>query len=189
MSILQEYEQIRKELGHTKYDSIEEYIDIVCPKDKFDKYSKELTKLKDLPYDQWCEKKKELEDKYSIVLLSDVLYKKEHWNKFDKWFNEKIKPFFIINYDDGFYSVSVNESDFINLKYKNEVANNGYRFEEMIKDYISEKLPHLESHITYDSEAGMFSANSKDIRYLEELSFNFMKDLSLEKEKDQEYEM
>ena len=59
----------------------------------------------------------------------------------------------------------------------------------MIKDYISEKLPHLESHITYDSEAGMFSANSKDIRYLEELSFNFMKDLSLEKEKDQEYEM
>ena len=55
MSIMQEYEQIRREMGEKKYDSIEKYI-----------------------------------DNHPNVLLSDILYKPEHYINFDKWYNWKI---------------------------------------------------------------------------------------------------
>lgn len=55
MSIMQEYEQIRREMGEKKYDSIEKYI-----------------------------------DSHPNVLLSDILYKPEHYINFDKWYNWKI---------------------------------------------------------------------------------------------------
>ena len=56
MSILQEYEQIRREMGEQKYDSIEQYI----------------------------------ESQHSDLLLSDILYKPEHYVEFDKWYNWKM---------------------------------------------------------------------------------------------------
>lgn len=55
MSIMQEYEQIRREMGEKKYDSIEKYI-----------------------------------DNHPNVLLSDILYKPEHYINFDKWYNWKV---------------------------------------------------------------------------------------------------
>lgn len=55
MSILQEYEQIRREMGEKKYDSIEKYLET-----------------------------------HSDILLSDILYKPEHYINFDKWYNWKI---------------------------------------------------------------------------------------------------
>ena len=55
MSILQEYEQIRREMGEKKYDSIETYLN-THPSD---------------------------------LLLSDILYKPEHYIDFDKWYNWK----------------------------------------------------------------------------------------------------
>ena len=56
MSILQEYEQIRRKMGEKKYDSIETYLN-THPSD---------------------------------LLLSDILYKPEHYIDFDKWYNWKI---------------------------------------------------------------------------------------------------
>ena len=56
MSILQEYEQIRREMGEKKYDCIETYLN-AHPSD---------------------------------LLLSDILYKPEHYIDFDKWYNWKI---------------------------------------------------------------------------------------------------
>ena len=55
MSIMQEYEQIRREMGEKKYDSIEKYI-----------------------------------DNHPDVLLSDILYKPEHYINFDQRYNWKI---------------------------------------------------------------------------------------------------
>jgi len=52
MSILQEYEKIRSEMGKKKYDSIEKYLEI-----------------------------------HPHLLLSDILYKPEHYINFDKWYN------------------------------------------------------------------------------------------------------
>ena len=56
MSILQEYEQIRREMGEKKYACIETYLN-THPSD---------------------------------LLLSDILYKPEHYIDFDKWYNWKI---------------------------------------------------------------------------------------------------
>ena len=55
MSIMQEYEQIRREMGEKKYDSIEKYLET-----------------------------------HPDILLSDILYKPEHYINFDKWYNWKI---------------------------------------------------------------------------------------------------
>lgn len=88
MSITQEYEQIRNEIGHKKYDAIDRYLNEVCPKENYNKYNNELFKLMNLPFDEWHKQKKELEKKYGIVFLSDVLYKPEEWDKFEKWYKE-----------------------------------------------------------------------------------------------------
>ena len=41
MSILQEYEQIRKEIGYKKYDAINVYLNERCSKENTIKYQKE----------------------------------------------------------------------------------------------------------------------------------------------------
>lgn len=91
MSILQEYEEIRSDLGFEKFDMIQKYLDKVSPIEKYDKYDEELKKFHKLPYEEFAKKDKELKQKYGIVLLSDVLYKIDEWKKYDKWFNEEYK--------------------------------------------------------------------------------------------------
>lgn len=91
MSIMQEYEQIRKEIGAKKYDAIEEYLNEICPNCNYDKYNKKLNSLIDFPTEEWLKKKAELEKEYGIVFLSDVLYKPEEWEKFENWYESKIK--------------------------------------------------------------------------------------------------
>ena len=89
MSIMQEYEQIRKEIGTKKYDAIEEYLNEICPNSQYDKYNKKLNSLIDLSTEEWLQKKAELEKEYGIVFLSDVLYKPEEWEKFETWYENR----------------------------------------------------------------------------------------------------
>ncbi|MBO5376534.1 MAG: hypothetical protein J6A52_06735 [Bacilli bacterium] len=88
MSILQEYESIEKKIGHKKYHMIEKYLEIVCPREKYNQYEEELRNISQFPDEDWFARKKELESKYGIVQLSDILYKEEEWEKFDKWYNK-----------------------------------------------------------------------------------------------------
>ena len=89
MSILQEYEEIKKEIGYRKFKMIEDYINEICPLEKMDKYEKELAKINGLAFYDWLDHKKKLENKYGVIFLSDVLYKKQEWEKFEKWYQEK----------------------------------------------------------------------------------------------------
>ena len=89
MSIMQEYEQIRKEIGTKKYDAIEEYLNEICPNSQYDKYNKKLNSLIDLSTEEWLKKKTELEKEYGILFLSDVLYKPEEWDKFENWYENR----------------------------------------------------------------------------------------------------
>lgn len=91
MSIMQDFEEARKIIGAEKYDAIEKYLDEVCPKSNYDKYKKELNSMLDYSTDEWLKKKSELEEKYGIIFLSDVLYKPEEWEKFEKWYKSNIK--------------------------------------------------------------------------------------------------
>ena len=76
MSIMQDFEEARKIIGPEKYDAIEKYLDEVCPKSNYDKYNKELNSMLDYSTDEWLKQKKELEEKYGIIFLSDVIMKK-----------------------------------------------------------------------------------------------------------------
>lgn len=53
MSILQEYEDIRKSIGEDKYNAIEEYLNL-----------------------------------HKDLYLSDIYYKQEEYEKFEKWYKE-----------------------------------------------------------------------------------------------------
>jgi len=83
MSILQEYEQIKKKIGHKKYNAIDKYLNIMCPQSNIDKYNEECKKL---IFTEWLEKEKELKQKYNIIYLSDILYNPIEWAKFEKWY-------------------------------------------------------------------------------------------------------
>ncbi len=87
MSILQDYENIRKNIGYKKYDSIGKYLETICNQKDLNKYFKEMSK-QDVEVDKLYEKSERLKKQYGIVLLDDVLYKKEEWNKFEIWYNE-----------------------------------------------------------------------------------------------------
>ena len=63
MSIMQEYEKIKKEIGEEKFDTIEQYIDEICPKSNFRMYEKELNSLTGLELEEWDKQKKKLEQK------------------------------------------------------------------------------------------------------------------------------
>ena len=52
MSIMQDYENIRKDLGF-KYDAIEDYLNVVSPPSQYKKYEEELKKLSSLDYENF----------------------------------------------------------------------------------------------------------------------------------------
>ena len=95
MSIMQDYEKAKQFIGEEKYNAIEKYLNEICPKENYDKYEKELNNLIDIPSDEWLKKKEELENKYGIIFLSDVLYKPDEWRKFEIWYKERIHTFII----------------------------------------------------------------------------------------------
>lgn len=87
MSILQEYEKIRETIGYEKYDAIDEYLKEICKKDNLDKYFKEINKI-DFSSPDFNNEIVQLKNKYNVVLLDDILYKKEEWVKYNNWYNE-----------------------------------------------------------------------------------------------------
>ena len=91
MSIFSDFEGIRNAMGHKKYDAIEEYLNEVCPESVIAEYEKALSEINNLEADEWLKKKDELENKYNIVRLDDVLYKQKEFEKFDDWYQTKEK--------------------------------------------------------------------------------------------------
>lgn len=89
MSILTEYDDIRKAIGDKKFDAIDIYLKTLYSKEDMDNYVKELKNIRKLPIEKMIEEKKKLENKYNIIFLSDVLFNHDCWKKFDKWYNEQ----------------------------------------------------------------------------------------------------
>lgn len=107
MSIFQDFEKIRDNIGHEKYDMIEKYLDTICDKNNVDKYFKEMNSIWKLSPDKWNSKVNQLKEKYNVTLLDDVLYKSDEWAKYEEWYNEnhlnrniKILNIWVSDYDD-----------------------------------------------------------------------------------------
>ncbi len=181
MSIMQDYENIRKDLGF-KYDAIEDYLNVVSPPSQYKKYEKELKKLSSLDYENFDIKNKELKNKYGITLLSDILYNEKNWNKYIKWFGKQLEPFKIIKHSDSLFSIILNEKDIDKSIFKYKFTGNGYDFENLFRSYVENKLPKLSNELRYDSEAGMFSAFSDSEKPLEKIAYYFNNDLKNNKD-------
>lgn len=181
MSIMQDYENIRKDLGF-KYDAIEDYLNVVSPPSQYKKYEGELKKLSSLDYENFDIKNKELKNKYGITLLSDILYNEKNWNKYIKWFGKQLEPFKIIKHSDSLFSIILNEKDIDKSIFKYKFTGNGYDFENLFRSYVENKLPKLSNELRYDSEAGMFSAFSDSEKPLEKIAYYFNNDLKNNKD-------
>lgn len=181
MSIMQDYENIRKDLGF-KYDAIEDYLNVVSPPSQYKKYEEELKKLSSLDYENFDIKNKELKNKYGITLLSDILYNEKNWNKYIKWFGKQLEPFKIIKHSDSLFSIILNEKDIDKSIFKYKFTGNGYDFENLFRSYVENKLPKMSNELRYDSEAGMFSAFSDSEKPLEKIAYYFNNDLKNNKD-------
>ena len=53
MSILQDYEEARLDIGAEKYDAISIYLEKVCPQENVDKYYKGLNLVMQMPPEKW----------------------------------------------------------------------------------------------------------------------------------------
>ena len=111
MSILQEYEEIRKELGNGINKGIELYL-----------------------------------SKNPNLLLSDIYYKEKEYKKFEKWFENYLKPFMTLECNKE-YSLFLDQSDFdrsiFRTRNKDGIFGNGYDYESLVKTFVEHKLPHL----------------------------------------------
>lgn len=88
MSIMQDYEKTRKLLGDRKYGAIGKYLNILCPQEKCDKFFEKIREYNDLPIEQQLIRQEKIKKEDGIIFLSDILYNKNEWKKFDKWYNE-----------------------------------------------------------------------------------------------------
>lgn len=145
MSILQEYEEIRKDMGATRYDAIGDYLN-------------EVNKNLD-----------------SELFLSDVLYKEKEYKKFESWFNKQISPFKIISFKDENFSVLLDQSDYcydwVNEIKSNIPYGDGHCYNDAFFEYLEKSSSLLNNKLNYDSENGMLCVYTNDIRIADEVAY------------------
>ena len=89
MSIMQDYEELRNIIGHKKYDAIEEYVETFGNIKEYDEGVKKLRDIKDI--NKWEDEMQKLHKKCKPIFIEDVAMNKEEWEKFEKWYAEKLQ--------------------------------------------------------------------------------------------------
>ncbi len=184
MSVLQEYESVRSSMGYRKFDAISNYLEEKCPKEVVDKYYEEMNSILDLPFCEFVEKGLELKKKYKIILLNDIIFKEEEFQKFNNWYNKSFKPFEIFACENG-YAICLDQDDYIK-KSKKSILGNGHDYERVFKDYINSNFNDLKSIIKYDSKNSIFCAYCETLKQAEDVCYELSK---LYKDKDKMIEL
>lgn len=89
MSIMQDYEELRNIIGHKKYDAIEEYVETFGNIKEYDEGVKKLRNIKDI--NKWEDEMQKLHKKCKPIFIEDVAMNKEEWEKFEKWYEDKLQ--------------------------------------------------------------------------------------------------
>lgn len=145
MSILQDYEEARDIIGAEKYDAISIYLEKICPLENVDKYYKGLNLVMQKSPEIWQDEENKLRNEFNITLLSDVLYKKEEWDKYDKWFNEDYKKRKI-------EILSVWESDFDDVRCNAIIYQNNKQLANIVVSFESSVINDLTNYDAKDVE-------------------------------------
>ena len=89
MSIMQDYEELRNIIGHKKYDAIEEYVETFGNIKEYDEGVKKLRDIIDI--NKWEDEMQKLHKKCKPIFIEDVAMNKEEWEKFEKWYADKLQ--------------------------------------------------------------------------------------------------
>lgn len=89
MSIMQDYEELRNIIGHKKYDAIEQYVETFGNIKEYDEGVKKLRGIKDI--NKWEDEMQKLHKKCKPIFIEDVAMNKEEWEKFEKWYADKLR--------------------------------------------------------------------------------------------------
>lgn len=89
MSIMQDYEELRNIIGHKKYDAIEQYVETFGNIKEYDEGVKKLRGIKDI--NKWEDEMQKLHKKCKPIFIEDVAMNKEEWEKFEKWYADKLQ--------------------------------------------------------------------------------------------------
>lgn len=87
MSIMQDYEEYREQIGAKKYDAIDEYIQLFGKTKEWEEGIKEIRKIKDIQ--EWEKQNKELHKRCKPVFIEDVVLNREEWEKFEDWYEDR----------------------------------------------------------------------------------------------------
>ena len=93
MSIMQDYEEIKRRIGARKYKGIEDYIDEFGKKEEWYKETKKLREIEDV--NEWERKYIELCKRCKPLFIEDVLLNEEEKIKFESWYKERIHTYII----------------------------------------------------------------------------------------------
>lgn len=87
MSMTEDYEKLKNELGSKKYKSLNDYIKTFG---KSSEWHQGLKNIRTIENDQEYEKKySELHQKCKPIFIEDVWLNPEEWDKFEKWYQDK----------------------------------------------------------------------------------------------------
>ena len=86
---MQDYEKLRNIIGHKKYDAIEEYVETFGNIKEYDEGVKKLRDIKDI--NKWEDEMQKLHKKCKPIFIEDVAMNKEEWEKFEKWYADKLQ--------------------------------------------------------------------------------------------------
>ena len=89
MSITQEYEMFKKQIGSKKYKALEEYINTFGKIAEWEQGIKDIRPIEDL--NKWEEEYTKLHKRCKPVLIEDVSMNEEEWNKFEEWYKNNYK--------------------------------------------------------------------------------------------------
>lgn len=89
MSIMQDYEELRNIIGHKKYDAIEQYVETFGNIKEYDEGDKKIKGIKDI--NKWEDEMQKLHKKCKPIFIEDVAMNKEEWEKFEKWYADKLQ--------------------------------------------------------------------------------------------------
>lgn len=137
MSIFKDFEIAKKKIGQEKYNAIETYLDSVIKKENLEAYFNQLSTICSLPTIKMNEKMNALKEKYNVILLDDVLYKKNEWHKFNNWYNETYL-------NRNVEVIEIWDSDYDDLRCRAFLSENNIEKANIIASYDSKEFDNLE---------------------------------------------
>lgn len=90
---------------------------------------------------------------------------------------DKIKPFVIVDFDEGaslqLYSVEDYKQELFDTRKDEGFTGNGYDWTRLAELYIAEKCPHIAAEIQLDPDYGMFTVYADSAELLEQFALDF----------------